>query len=70
MYNVLSKKAEDFIDHQEIMDTLAYGEENKHNAQLIDQILQKARERKGLTHREAMVLLDCDIEEKLVGKFI
>lgn len=64
MYNVLSKKAEDFIDHQEIMDTLAYGEENKHNAQLIDQILQKARERKGLTHREAMVLLDCDIEEK------
>lgn len=64
MYNVLSKKAEDFIDHQEILDTLAYGEANKHNAPLIDRILQKARERKGLTHREAMVLLDCAIEEK------
>ena len=46
------------------MDTLAYAEKNKSNAALIDEILNKARERKGLTHREAAVLLDCDIEEK------
>ena len=64
MYNPLSKKAEEFIHHEEIMDTLAYAEKNKSNAALIDEILNKARERKGLTHREAAVLLDCDIEEK------
>ena len=64
MYNPLSKKAEEFIHHEEIMDTLAYAEKNKSNAALIDEILNKASERKGLTHREAAVLLDCDIEEK------
>ena len=57
-------KAEEFIDHQEILDTLEYAEKNRHNAELIDQILAKARERKGLSYREAAVLLDCDIEEK------
>lgn len=64
MYNVKSMKAEEFIDHQEILDTLAYAEANKHNAVLIDEIIAKARLRKGLTHREATVLLECDIEEK------
>ncbi len=64
MYNPLSKKAEDFIDHEEIMETLAYAEANKNNIALIDEILTKAKERKGLSHREAAVLLDCDIEEK------
>ncbi len=64
MYNPKSSKAEEFISHEEILDTLRYAEENKHNAELIDAILEKARERKGLTHREALVLLDCDIEEK------
>lgn len=64
MYNAKSMKAEEFIDHQEILDVLEYADRNKHNAELIDQILEKARERKGLTYREAAVLLDCDIEEK------
>ena len=63
-YNPSSLKAEEFINHQEIMDTLSYAEENKHNAQLIDKILEKARLRKGLSHREASVLLECDIPEK------
>ena len=58
-------KAEEFIDHQEILDTLAYADENKNNVELIDQILNKARERKGLSHREASVLLACDIPEKV-----
>lgn len=64
MYHMDSLKAEEFINHQEIMDTLAYGEKNKNNVPLIDSILKKARLGKGLTHQEAMVLLDCDIEVK------
>jgi len=64
MYNPKSLKAEEFISHEEIMETLDYAAQNKHNAELIDEILEKARKRKGLTHREAAVLLDCDIEEK------
>ena len=64
MYDVLSKHAEDFISHEEILDTLSFAEANKHNETLIDQIITKAKQRKGLTHREAAVLLDCDIDEK------
>jgi 2-iminoacetate synthase len=64
MYNPKSTKAEEFIDHQEVLDTLAYAEANQHNTALIDSILAKAKERKGLTHREASVLLECDIKEK------
>ena len=63
-YDRESKKAEEFINHEEILETLRYAEENKHNEALIAQILEKAKKRKGLDHREAMVLLDCDIEEK------
>ncbi len=64
MYNPKSLKAEEFINHEEILETLDYASKNKHNTELIDKILEKARKRKGLTHREAAVLLDCDIEEK------
>ena len=64
MYDVYSKHAEDFINHEEILDTLAYAEENKDNLTLIDSILEKAKKRKGLNHREASVLLACSNEEK------
>ncbi len=64
MYDVKSPKAEEFISHEEILDTLKYAEENKHNGELIDQILAKAALKKGLSHREAAVLLECDIPEK------
>ena len=64
MYNPKSSKAEEFISHEEILETLKYAEENKNNIELIDKILEKAREQKGLTHREASVLLACEIEEK------
>lgn len=64
MYDPKSKCADDFINHEEIMETLAYAEKNKHNRQLIDEILEKARQRKGLSHRDAAVLLDCDLEDK------
>ncbi|MBQ4562056.1 MAG: [Clostridia bacterium] len=73
IYNPKSLKAEEFINDGEILDTLAYAEENKNNIELIDSILEKARPKKngngvtcaGLTHREASVLLACDIPEKI-----
>ena len=69
MYDVKSKKAEEFISDEEIRATLAYAEENKENILLIDEILQKARLQKGLNHREASVLLACEIPSKNVELF-
>ena len=65
MYNPKSKKAAEFISHEEIEDTLKYAEQNKENIELIDQIIEKAKLRKGLNHREASVLLACEIPEKI-----
>ena len=65
MYNPKSHKAEEFISHQEILDTLEYAQKNKNNIEVVDKILEKARLKKGLNHREAAVLLDCDIPEKV-----
>ena len=64
MYNPKSKKAEEFINHEEILDTLAYADAHKDDAALIDQIIAKARLKKGLSHREASVLLACTLEDK------
>ena len=71
MYDVRSMKAEDFIDDQEILDTIEYAEKNKNNRELIEQILDKAAPKKtgrgvecaGLSHREASVLLACEDPE-------
>lgn len=63
MYDVKSTKAEEFISHDEIMDTLAYAEEHKEDRVLLDAILEKAKQRKGLSHREAAVLLECPLPE-------
>lgn len=73
IYDPKSLKAEEFINDEEIQATLAYAEANKNNEALIDAILEKARPRKegtgtvcqGLTHREASVLLACEIPEKI-----
>ena len=65
MYDPKSMKAEEFISHEEILDTLAYAQENKSNEKLIDAILGKAKLRKGLTHREASVLLACEMPDKI-----
>lgn len=72
-YNPRSLHAEEFIHDGEIRETLAYAEANKNNVELIDAILEKARPRRtatgctcaGLTHREASVLLACEIPEKV-----
>lgn len=65
MYNVKSLKAEEFISDKEIQETLAYADENHQNMEFIDKILEKARLRKGLDHREASVLLACQDKEKI-----
>ena len=73
IYDPKSRKAEEFINDEEIRATLAYAEANKNNVELIDEILEKARPKKqdkgyicaGLTHREASVLLACEIPEKI-----
>ena len=64
LYNPKSKKAEEFINHEEILETLAYADAHKDDAALIDQIIAKARLKKGLSHREASVLLACTLEDK------
>ena len=65
MYNPKSLKAEEFINHEEVLDTLAFAKKNKDNTRLIDTILEKAKLGKGLKHREASVLPACDIPEKI-----
>ena len=72
-YHPKSLRAGEFISDAEIRETIAYAEKNKRNLALIDQILEKARPKKtaagvvcaGLSHREASVLLACDIPEKI-----
>lgn len=62
-YDVKSMKAEEFINDEEIMDCLDYAKKNKDNMPLIREILEKAKKMKGISHREAAVLLECDIPE-------
>ena len=63
MYDIKSKIAEEFISDEEILITIEYAKDNNGNKELIKSILQKARECKGLTHREAALLLECDDKE-------
>ena len=78
VYNPKSLVAEEFIHHGEILATLQYAKENKNNVALIDEILEKARPVRdekallhcaGLTHREASVLLACEIPEKVEAMY-
>ena len=63
-YDPHSMHAEAFINDEEIQETLAYADKNKENDELIGEILEKARKRKGLSHRDASVLLSCTIPER------
>lgn len=77
VYNPNSMKAEEFINDGEILETIRYAQRNKRNIPLIDSLLEKARPKKtasgvhcaGLTHREASVLLACDIPEKVAEMY-
>ena len=64
MYNPKSGKATEFIDDREILDSLEYAQKNKNNKEVIDAILEKASAMKGISHREAAVLLECELEEE------
>ena len=63
MYDVKSAKAEEFINDEEIQASIEYGMANKSNRELISSIINKAREYKGISHREAIVLLECDQDD-------
>lgn len=69
MYNMKSKVATEFIDDQEILDTIAYAKANKGNRELIDSIIERAKDCKGLSHKEAAVLLECDLEDEIEKMF-
>ena len=70
-YDPASLKAEEFINDEEILETLEYAEKNRDNIPLINEILEKARPVRtekgctcrGLSHREASVLLSCEDKE-------
>ena len=64
MYDCKSKVATEFIDDQEILATLAFAQENKSNRELIASIIERAKDAKGLNHREAALLLECDLPEE------
>ena len=63
MYNSKSKIATEFIDHEEILKTLEYAEKNRENRPLIENILERAKDCKGLSYQEAAVLLECDLPD-------
>ncbi|MBC8585138.1 [FeFe] hydrogenase H-cluster radical SAM maturase HydG [Youxingia wuxianensis] len=65
MYNPKSKIATEFIDDAEILETLDYAQKNKNNRELIDSLLERAKDCKGLTHREAAVLLECELDDEI-----
>mgnify|MGYP000333880589 CR=1 FL=1 len=69
MYRPESGIAEEFIDDQEIKDTLAYADANKNNKELILSIIEKAKKLKGISHREASVLLACEDKELIQKVF-
>ena len=59
-YDPKSKIASEFICDDEIRDTLSFAKENCGNKELVEDILEKARACKGISHREATLLLECD----------
>lgn len=58
-YNVNSPQADEFISHEEIIDTLRYAQDGQEDKALLESIINKAALGKGLTHREAALLLEC-----------
>ncbi len=69
MYHVKSPYAEEFISHDEILESMAYAARNRTNRPLIEDILNRAETGRGLSHREALVLLDCDLPDLIARIF-
>ena len=59
-YNSTSKKAEEFINHEKILETLEYADAHKDDLEMMNQILEKGRKYQGLSYKEAMTLLECE----------
>ena len=76
MYKVDSSQAEEFIHHEEILETLEYARNHKDNRAFIEQLIEKAALCKGLTHREAATLLEvlrqphCHVRATLLVKLL
>lgn len=68
-YDMKSMTAEEFINDEEINDCLEYAAHNKNNRPLIDHILEKAANMKGISHREAAVLLECELDDEIEKMF-
>lgn len=76
-YNPKSLVADEFINDEEILESLKYADAHKDDFELIDSILEKARPKKngsgctcsGLSHREASVLLACTDPERVKKMF-
>lgn len=71
MYNKLSTKADEFIDHQEILDSITWADQNRENKALISQLIERADDCRGLSHREALLLLsqtDEELTEKMFAQ--
>lgn len=69
IYNPASSRAEEFINDQEILDTIEYAQKNKNNLELMRKVLEKGKKQQGLTHREAALLLECEDEQILAEMF-
>ena len=65
MYDKYSMKAEEFISDEEIKASIAWAEENKNNLELVNQIIDKSADHKGLSHREAILLLLCEDKDAI-----
>lgn len=65
MYNKTSHIAEDFINDEEIQLSLQFAKDNKNNLDYVRDILKRAREYKGISHRDAITLLECEDKEIL-----
>ena len=66
MYDITSSCADDFINHEEILDTLAYADQNKENSTLIDSIIQKAKKRKANNKKEFITQFNLRLDEQVI----
>lgn len=69
MYNPNSSKATEFISHDEILDTIAFARKKSRDLAYIDSLIDKSRDSRGLSHREAAALLECDDPERVARMF-
>ncbi|MBO4301103.1 MAG: [FeFe] hydrogenase H-cluster radical SAM maturase HydG, partial [Desulfovibrio sp.] len=69
MYNPRSLRAEEFINHEEVLASLEFADKHCADAGFIDSLLDKARQRKGLSHREATTLLSCTLPDKVEAMY-